>query len=529
MTDASSPSSSPRPGIITRLIRWLFSWRSVRAAFFVALVLVTLIALTGAIENWRGKRAWTKYRAEKIAQGEPMDVTAIIPPPVPDEENFAMTPLFKPLFDYSYGTNTVVWRDTNAQARLQRLRIDAPQKQFNNGRGNWVEATRFDLKLWQDYYRSTNLFPTSAAPQTPAADVLLALSKYDAELNELREAARLRPKSRFPIHYGELFEALLPHLAYLKQITLLLQLRADACLANAQTDRAKADIELAWRLCDSVREGQFLITLLVRVAVHSISLEPLWEGLADHRWSDEQLVSFQRRLEQFDFIADYFKCIRVERALANSTVEKWIADPAYWRRSAEELTRASDVEGNPRAVPPAGVFTALPRGMLYQNLISLNRFDDRILAQEKEISPTNAVPPLLDDAAMLSETSRFLPYRVLAQMLAPAVGKTIAKCYRAQNAVTLAHTACALERHRLAHGQFPDQLDALVPQFAKSVPLDLMTGQPLKYRRTNDGQFVLYSVGIDRVDDGGVAKAGKRPASTADVERGDWVWRYAAK
>ena len=110
-----------------------------------------------------------------------------------------------------------------------------------------------------------------------------------------------------------------------------------------------------------------------------------------------------------------------------------------------------------------------------------------------------------------------------------AVGRTIAKTYRAQNAVTLAYTACALERFRLAHGQFPEKLDALVPQFAKSVPLDLMTGQPLKYRRTDDGLFVLYSVGIDRVDDGGVTKVGKRAIRTADEERGDWVWRYPAK
>ena len=51
-----------------------------------------------------------------------------------------------------------------------------------------------------------------------------------------------------------------------------------------------------------------------------------------------------------------------------------------------------------------------------------------------------------------------------------------------------------------------------------------------KYRREADGQFVLYSVGLDGVDDGGVTvfkKGLKRP--TADPEHGDWVWKYPAK
>ena len=68
----------------------------------------------------------------------------------------------------------------------------------------------------------------------------------------------------------------------------------------------------------------------------------------------------------------------------------------------------------------------------------------------------------------------------------------------------LARTAIALERYRLAHGEFPESLDALAPQFIAKVPHDVIGGQPLKYRRTADGQFVLYSVGWNETDDGGV-------------------------
>ena len=38
----------------------------------------------------------------------------------------------------------------------------------------------------------------------------------------------------------------------------------------------------------------------------------------------------------------------------------------------------------------------------------------------------------------------------------------------------------------------------------EKLPHDIINGQPLHYRRTDDGQFVLYSVGWDEKDDGGV-------------------------
>ena len=87
-----------------------------------------------------------------------------------------------------------------------------------------------------------------------------------------------------------------------------------------------------------------------------------------------------------------------------------------------------------------------------------------------------------------------------------------------------AFVACALERYRLEQSQYPKALDALVPQFAEQLPYDIVAGQPLKYRLTGDGQFVLYSVGWNEKDDGGQLVLNKdgRPNS----EQGDWVWRY---
>jgi len=71
----------------------------------------------------------------------------------------------------------------------------------------------------------------------------------------------------------------------------------------------------------------------------------------------------------------------------------------------------------------------------------------------------------------------------------------------AQRRLTI--TALALERYRGKHGSYPNTLIGLVPEFLATVPVDFMDGQPLRYRLTDDGHFILYSVGLDSVDNGG--------------------------
>lgn len=62
----------------------------------------------------------------------------------------------------------------------------------------------------------------------------------------------------------------------------------------------------------------------------------------------------------------------------------------------------------------------------------------------------------------------------------------------------------ALQAHLLEHGQLPNELAELVPDYLPNVPLDPLSADssPLNYRRTEDG-YVLYSVGHNGIDDGG--------------------------
>lgn len=104
------------------------------------------------------------------------------------------------------------------------------------------------------------------------------------------------------------------------------------------------------------------------------------------------------------------------------------------------------------------------------------------------------------------------------------VMQTVRRTAAVQTDVDLVTVACALERHRLAEGSYPDKLEALSPRFITTLPHDIINGQPLKYRRAPNGKFVLYSVGWNATDDGGVT-ATKQDGSP-DRWQGDWVLQY---
>lgn len=76
----------------------------------------------------------------------------------------------------------------------------------------------------------------------------------------------------------------------------------------------------------------------------------------------------------------------------------------------------------------------------------------------------------------------------------------------------------------MKNGHYPDALKTLEPEFMDVIPHDIMDGQPLRYRPQNSG-FVVYSVGENKVDDGG--KPGFKQNQFGKSwrrEKGDWVW-----
>ena len=83
--------------------------KALRRTILVLGAIVLLIATFYSFEGIRGMRAWRKAKAHLESLGIATDYKSLLSPPVPDAENFAMTPLLSPLFDYTFGPVKSGW------------------------------------------------------------------------------------------------------------------------------------------------------------------------------------------------------------------------------------------------------------------------------------------------------------------------------------------------------------------------------------------------------------------------------------
>jgi tetratricopeptide (TPR) repeat protein len=513
-------------------IHWLCCWRNFKRFLFGLACFATLIALFYAEEDWRGLHDWNKFKREREAKGEKFDFKDFVPPPVPDDQNFALTPI---VFT-SYGSRLTRdgkmipydKRDKNFAVRMEMPIVRDYSDDPTNGSGNWTKATLTNLKPWQDYYRklaaATNLFPVAPQSQTPAQDVLLALSKYDLTIEELREASKL-PYSRFPLEWDKDDPAaiMLPHLAVMKSCTRILRLRAIAELQSGQSEKALDDVKLMLYLNQSFRTEPVLISHLVRIAMAEITLQPIYEGLAEHKWSDAQLVELDSELGKLDFLADYEFSMRGERIFGISETE-------YIRRT-RNFRALDDYESGNHSDMIAKIASFLvPDSFFYRSELVMAQMHQQWILPMVDVENRIVSPDTVrrNEAAGEKELKHGWPYNILARMIFPAFESAVRKYAREQSSIDLARVGVALERYRLANENYPDSINALAPQFMEKIPHDIINGQPLHYRRTDDGQFVLYSVGWNEKDDGGVV--GYQQHGTVPLyEFGDWVWRYPQK
>lgn len=535
-------SSPDRPSLwqrttTRRFLKWLFSWHAARRILLTIAVIVTLIAAYYAEEDSRGKRVWEQYRQQVEARGEQLDWKAFIPKPVPDDQNFAATPFIKSWFvrsnDAFVFNPSHYWDKDNYGRAMDAVSSSQDKKDGGNRHFTDLVAWRMTFdeiradKLGRNQKIETSQLDRESRAE--AAPTILEVLKTNAAVFAELRAASQRPYSRYPINYDvpDPAEILLPHVNNMRGICRRLQLKACAELAVGQSEKALEDVELSFSMADSLKGESFLISYLVRVACLHITTQAIWEGLAEHAWSEAQLRELEARLQSYNFVADLKPTFDAERSWGLGIID-------YIKHTGKlaELSDVADRDG----LALDRIVRMVPSGWYDQEKVSYGRLFQVEFEVEsagtfdttsKRVSPSR----MAADSAELDRalhggafTTVFVHHRIMARMLLPALGAVIRKGAAAQVLNDQAILACALERYRLPNERFPDALDALVPQFISQLPHDVITGEPYKYRRTDDGRFVLYSVGWNERDDGGT------PGKTLfDDKEGDWVWQYPAQ
>jgi hypothetical protein len=353
--------------------------------------------------------------------------------------------------------------------------------------------------------------------KNPADDVVLVLNRDAAIYRTLKEGLE-RSYSRFPVRYEENYMALLPHLAKLKAISMYGALKGVAELHAGERRQAYETVEFLLKLPNSLKTEPTEISQLVRVSMFRIGMQPLWEGIIDHRWTAGELTSFREMLDEYDLLNDLHWVIRADRTMTLELIDVMMQNRELWNNLFEV-----DYEEWLKKNVTERLVHWMPDGVYHRNKLFYSRLiQEEILPGSdgtiQDVDPEE-IETRMQNAEEKLRTASVL-YRPTRELF-PQYNKMELKFTRGQSTVQLASVACALEQYYLKEGRYPKGLEELVPDYVQRLPKDVILGGDLIYHRLSDAEYELYSVGWNGTDDGGVAEM--------DGEKGDWVWKVVGR
>jgi hypothetical protein len=345
-----------------------------------------------------------------------------------------------------------------------------------------------------------------------------------------------------------LLGVLLPYLSKTRMLAKLLALDAWRAAAADDGDAVLANLDAMLGLAAHAREAPFLINDLVAESLATLAVRTAGNvlAMAPTSFDDDQLRRLAHRFAALEDV--YAVRLEGERMGFEDVVQHLYTDDGAGDghitvdglRLLEGVVGWSTIDRSTSrsdaalvAMSPALVLFMAGRhevGVAYDQAMARHQ---RRLAEPLWERRSGADDEPWDDSALTR--LRYLPVHVMV----PAVEKAAlnADLGRLERDGLLA--AIAVERYRRVHGDWPERLDALVPDILPAVPVDRFDGRGLRYAVV-DGRPRLYSVGSDRDDDGGTAGSATRhrpPWFSADevdgtrsrtgvrgsIPDGDWV------
>jgi hypothetical protein len=349
---------------------------------------------------------------------------------------------------------------------------------------------------------------TMPAPDT-TADFLKWNEQFEPEFSLIRAACQ-RPYVRMHGDYSEPIHVPIPNFVTSRTFVQALAAMAQCHLLEAKPDDALADLTRMHEICRIfTNHPMTLVGAMINMAVRGLYADTLADGLRWQAWREPQLAALEEQLKTMEVLSPVQQSFRHEvvadcedlRSIPTAQLFQLFADsthPNGWN--------SFKLRWEARLIP---------HGWIYQSMITCARRAPKVDTWMNPVNRAVFHKQVDADQAAISALSGSSPYSFIILWLTPNIGKACQRTALIQTKVDQANIACALERYRLEHGEYPEKLNALVPQFVEAIPDDVIGAQPPHYRRAADGTFLLYSIGWSGRDGGGVAKTNNE---------GDWVW-----
>ena len=343
---------------------------------------------------------------------------------------------------------------------------------------NLAEAAEADLEFLP-VVRGAD-WPPTAEPLSQ--EMRQAIARY---LDANREALRLLHEAaayeqcRYPIDLKDGDATLLRHLEGVADSARLLVVEAIAHAEENDPPGVVRSISSTLALAESLRSEPVLVSQSLRQDCCRIAVQALEHGLAATTFSEEQISAMSSALATADSREPFRRGLAGELPFGSATFgmtfEQVVPPPhSAMRRASWALYVGSGV-----------------RELDHLAYLGIIR---RLVGSAARPNPKR----MRADGDVGAQADPLPSYCRLTPMLLPTFGPG-----STHSAVRAARTALAVERFRLSRGKLPESLQDLVPDYLGSVPLDPFDGKPLRYRVTDHG-YIVYSIGADGVDDGGM-------------------------
>jgi hypothetical protein len=339
-----------------------------------------------------------------------------------------------------------------------------------------------------------------------------------------------------------LLSLMLPHLNGLRVMGRILSLDARRAAEEADGPAIETDLNAMLGLARQLRNSDgVLVTERVALAIDDLANSRLQWILRNHPSSltSEQLTRLAHTISGPRVAADLMS-LRGERCFFADVVQRAYTDNGHGdghltlsglRETMLPLRQIGNDSSNPTLFEVASTVPLLTASRA-ELLTTYDQLLDQ--AEADYHHPRREIQSSMVDSKLIAwKTSAIDKIRyAMIDELAPSLDHVQIASERYVGARDGTEVGIALELYRRIHGGYPATLAELTPTLLPEIPADRITGDPVQYRLI-DGQPIVYSVGADRIDDGGTPPADPRGSSfctaaiwgqiVSHVPKGDWV------
>jgi hypothetical protein len=344
--------------------------------------------------------------------------------------------------------------------------------------------------------------PTEPKFDSKNAALRKLLKDYSAVLRLLREAAQ-KPNCYFEHDYAwPTLTTLLPEAQYLGKAATLLALDARVNAADGNVRAAVDDINAMFAMSRHVRTAPILVCVLLSFAIEHKATATFQNVLLSSKLSEDDL-----RLLQLPLLRSHQSSVewaaRGDEACRLATYCDFGRGQLTWRLLMECCGRhKSDAPFDGDLADSAA--SSLYRVFLFADDLA----EHRRLSQEMRLlaaMPYYRAATRWDDFEAPLSGGRGMQ-GMLNRLLLPTLRCGYEAGAQADAWYQALRLGLAAERYRLRNGRLPARLDELTPDFIPVIPSDPFDGKPMKMKRVDRG-LIVYSIGLDRVDNGGTPVA----------------------